>query len=111
MSICNNLFKKQSEKIGNSSDINQIVNNVTQIYLEDNKSQDFSQDFFNEIIKEMCNLFNEEILKGINPASVLDILEQFLKKKKPDKKRRTGHRRGGPAGVSREKRTMEGGIV
>src|SRR5260363_48428 len=82
MSIYNNIFEKDSEKIDNSSDITQITNNVTKLYLEDNKSHDF----FNEIVKEMCNLYNEEISKNRGPDLILDILEQFLIKNKQSPK-------------------------
>ncbi|RIB23745.1 hypothetical protein C2G38_2242491 [Gigaspora rosea] len=76
MSNYNNIF----EKIYSSSDITQITNNITQLNLEDNNLQDLS--FLNEIVKEMCNLYNEERLKGKNSDSVLKTLEQFLIKKK-----------------------------
>ncbi|RIB29345.1 hypothetical protein C2G38_2155598 [Gigaspora rosea] len=82
MSIYNNLFVKPSEKINGSSDFTQIANDVTQLYLEDSKFQDFSQDFLNEVVKEMCNLYNEEKLKGKYSRSILYTIEQFLLKKK-----------------------------
>src|SRR6185437_4577756 len=78
MSNYNNIF----EKIDCSSDISQITNDITQLYLEDNNLKDLSQCFLNEIVKEMCNLYNEEKLKGKNSKSILEMLEQFLIKKK-----------------------------
>ncbi|RIB21453.1 hypothetical protein C2G38_1101767 [Gigaspora rosea] len=61
MSNYNNIF----EKIDSSS--------------EDNNLQDLS--FLNEIVKEMCKLYNEG-LKCKNSRSILETLEQFLLKKK-----------------------------
>ncbi|RIB21456.1 hypothetical protein C2G38_2176589, partial [Gigaspora rosea] len=76
MSNYNNIF----EKIDSLSDITQITNNITQLNLEDNNLQDLS--FLNEIVKEMCNLYNEKRLKGKNSRSIFETLEQFLLKKK-----------------------------
>ncbi|RIB04046.1 hypothetical protein C2G38_2048766 [Gigaspora rosea] len=75
-------YKNIFEKIDCSSDISQITNNITQLNLEDDNLKDLSQCFLNEIVKEMCNLYNEEKLKGKNPKSFLETLEQFLIKKK-----------------------------
>ncbi|RIB29691.1 hypothetical protein C2G38_2154612 [Gigaspora rosea] len=82
MSICNNLFVKQSKKIYGPSDFIQIDNDDTQLYLEDNKFQNFSQKFLNEIVKEMCDLYNEEKLKGKYSSSILDTIDQFLMEKR-----------------------------
>ncbi|RIB25656.1 kinase-like domain-containing protein [Gigaspora rosea] len=83
MSNYNNSFVNQQEKIVSSLDITQMANNNTQLYLEDNKFQDLlSQDSINEIIKEMCNLYNEKKLNHKYSSLILDILEQFLIKKK-----------------------------
>src|SRR5690349_18742320 len=68
---------KRPEKIGNPLDVTKISSEVHQLYLE-NKSQDF----LDEIIKEMYKLYNEEKLKGKWDSSILDTLEQFLIKKR-----------------------------
>ncbi|CAG8486759.1 8215_t:CDS:2 [Scutellospora calospora] len=36
----------------------------------------------NEIVKELCKLYNEERSKGKNPDQILDTLDKFLVKKK-----------------------------
>src|SRR5260364_390129 len=74
MSNYNNMFEKQPKQIGSSSDITQLANNVTQLHLENNKSHNF----INEIIEEMCNLYDNEKLKGRDEHSILETLEQFL---------------------------------
>ncbi|CAG8631510.1 7548_t:CDS:1, partial [Scutellospora calospora] len=50
--------------------------------LEDNNSQDF----LGEIVKELCNLYNEETSKGKSGELIIKILDQFLaeKKQNPD---------------------------
>ncbi|RIB23821.1 hypothetical protein C2G38_783273 [Gigaspora rosea] len=78
MSNYNNMFENQPEQIDSLSDITQLANNVTQLHLENNKSNDF----VNEIIKEMCNLYINESLKGKDEHSILETLEQFLVNKK-----------------------------
>ncbi|CAG8468539.1 9134_t:CDS:2 [Scutellospora calospora] len=40
-----------------------------------------SQDFLGEIVKELCNLYNEERSKGKISKSILDLLEKFIEKK------------------------------
>ncbi|CAG8606723.1 4255_t:CDS:1, partial [Scutellospora calospora] len=40
-----------------------------------------SQDFLNEIVKELCNLYNEESSKYKSDELILEILEQFLAEK------------------------------
>ncbi|RIB19748.1 kinase-like domain-containing protein [Gigaspora rosea] len=82
MSNYNNLFENQQKKIASSLDITQLANNNAQLYLEDKKFQDFSQDSINEIVKEMCYLHKENKVKYKNPCLMLDLLEQFLIKRK-----------------------------
>src|SRR5690349_15992510 len=75
---------KQPEKIHNPldvEDVDKISNEVSQLYLENS-----SQDFINEIIKEMYNLYSEERFKNISYGSINFDFEQFLveKKQNPD---------------------------
>ncbi|CAG8572041.1 4312_t:CDS:1, partial [Scutellospora calospora] len=69
-----------SKKISNN--FTKITNKFNQLNLEDNNSQNF----LGEIVKELCNLYNEESSKGKNNELILEILEQFLaeKKQNPD---------------------------
>ncbi|RIB19130.1 hypothetical protein C2G38_2182735 [Gigaspora rosea] len=56
MSNYNNIF----EKINSSSDISQITNNITQLYLKDTNLKDHLQCFLNEIVKlKKCVQKNE----------------------------------------------------
>ncbi|CAG8476341.1 7249_t:CDS:1, partial [Scutellospora calospora] len=59
-----------------------ITNKYNQSNLKDNKSQDF----LGEIVKELCNLYNEESSKFKSEELIFEILEQFLaeKKQNPD---------------------------
>ncbi|CAG8532091.1 7629_t:CDS:1, partial [Scutellospora calospora] len=68
-----------------SNKITNIFTKITNKFnpnLKDNKSQDF----LSEIVKELCNLYNEESYKYKSEELVLEILEQFLaeKKQNPD---------------------------
>ncbi|RIB22251.1 hypothetical protein C2G38_2296336 [Gigaspora rosea] len=78
MSNYNNIFEIKPERIDNLSNVTQLANNVTKLHLENNKSYDF----VNEIIEEMCNLYDNERLKGKDNHSILETLEQFLANKK-----------------------------
>ncbi|RIB29570.1 hypothetical protein C2G38_2155061 [Gigaspora rosea] len=92
MSTCNNLFVKQPERIECSSDITQIANNDTQLYLEDNNvSHDlliempsnnpiqinflFCRTYpirsFSRQRPHMCNLYKEESLKGNSELQII----------------------------------------
>ncbi|CAG8564913.1 8044_t:CDS:1, partial [Scutellospora calospora] len=77
--ISNNLTQEELAKIKfSSNDVNKITNNFNQLYLKDYKSQDF----FGEIVKELCNIYNKEKSKGKDSESIIEILDQFLTEKK-----------------------------
>ncbi|CAG8484556.1 4179_t:CDS:2 [Scutellospora calospora] len=44
------------------------------------------EDFFSEIVKEVCNLYNEERSKGKSSKQILDMLDIFIAKKNQDSK-------------------------
>ncbi|CAG8562836.1 4089_t:CDS:2, partial [Scutellospora calospora] len=41
-----------------------------------------TQNILGEIVKELCNLYNEERTKGKDPKLVIEVLDQFLAEKK-----------------------------
>ncbi|CAG8679569.1 3057_t:CDS:1, partial [Scutellospora calospora] len=41
-----------------------------------------TQDFLGEIVKELCNLYNEERSKDKDLKLVIEVLDQFLAEKK-----------------------------
>ncbi|CAG8682019.1 11756_t:CDS:1, partial [Scutellospora calospora] len=59
-----------------------ITNKFNKLNLEDSNSQNF----LGEIVKELCNLYNEESSKFKSDVLIFEILEQFLaeKKQNPD---------------------------
>ncbi|CAG8553373.1 5950_t:CDS:1, partial [Scutellospora calospora] len=69
-----------SKKITNI--FTKITNKFNKLNLKDNNSQDF----LNEIVKELCNLHDEEKSKGKSDELVFEIFDQFLaeKKQNPD---------------------------
>ncbi|KAF0521143.1 calmodulin-dependent protein kinase [Gigaspora margarita] len=76
--MLNNLTMDHHENPYNSSCIIQITDSFKQIDLKDKKSLDF----FNEIVKELYNLYNEERSKGQDTEQIINELNQFLVKKK-----------------------------
>ncbi|CAG8656089.1 5310_t:CDS:1, partial [Scutellospora calospora] len=69
-----------------SKKITNILTKITNKFNQSNLKDKKSQDFLSEIVKELCNLYNEESSKYKSEVLVLEILEQFLaeKKQNPD---------------------------
>ncbi|CAG8531641.1 16249_t:CDS:2 [Cetraspora pellucida] len=83
--ICNDLYEKFSEKPDTllNEDIiqdskNRVINILESPQLLSYKVNNSSQDFINETIKQLCNLYIEEEKKGNYDTSILSSIEQYL---------------------------------
>ncbi|CAG8747111.1 20604_t:CDS:2 [Cetraspora pellucida] len=91
--IKNNLFSvNELPETSNTiqSDLDQLTHNNKKLVMEDDnldldslnsKDSNSSQDFYRQIVKELCDLYNEERMKGKYILMIYDLMDQFFKKK------------------------------
>ncbi|RIB17099.1 kinase-like domain-containing protein [Gigaspora rosea] len=83
--LFNNVISNSSYTV--QADLDQLMHNYKALdmkdnYIDLNTDDNNSKDFFKQIVKELCDLYNEERMKGKYIMITYDLMDEFFKKKR-----------------------------